>query len=90
MTKKIEEIEKQIEQLKSKKQKMISLENEKKRKERTKRLIEIGSIFETYFQIESKKQAIQIAKGFTETVIENKEYIEQIEITEEERRKHKL
>lgn len=44
---KVEHIEKKIQQLKAQKQAIIAREKEKKRKERTRRLIQIGALIES-------------------------------------------
>lgn len=46
-TEKIEQLEKKIEQLKAQKQAIIAREKEKERKERTRRLIQIGAVIES-------------------------------------------
>lgn len=45
--KKIDELDKKIEQLKARKQALIAREKEQERKERTRRLIQIGAIVES-------------------------------------------
>lgn len=54
---KISEIEKKMEQLKAKKQQLQAQASQKERKERTRRLIQIGAIVETNFQLESLEEA---------------------------------
>jgi len=48
---------------------------EKERKERTRRLIQVGAIFEKYFDIEDVNQAEKIAFAMREHVEKNKEKI---------------
>jgi len=57
------ELEKKLEQLKARKQQVESRMKEKERKERTRRLIQVGAIFEKYFDIEDVDQAEKIAFG---------------------------
>ena len=49
----IESIEKKIEQLKAQKQAIVQREKEKERKARTRRLIQIGALFEKYIGIDT-------------------------------------
>lgn len=62
---KIDEIEKRIEQLKAQKQAILSREKQKERKERTKRLIEIGAIIEKGLQVDSKYKAMALVEYLT-------------------------
>lgn len=61
---KIMALTKKMEQLKARKQKLESELSQKERKERTRRLIQIGAIFEKYFEIESTEEAEVLAKRF--------------------------
>jgi len=64
---KLREIEEQMERMKAKKQQVQSRINEKERKARTKRLIEVGAIMEKYFDIQGQEEAEKIAialKGY--------------------------
>lgn len=72
---KLKELEQKIEQMKAKKQQMASRLKEKERKARTKRLIEIGAIFEKSFGLTSKEEAEKYAIGLRGTA---KKYKEQI------------
>ncbi|HWK24757.1 MAG TPA: hypothetical protein VNS08_17220 [Ureibacillus sp.] len=69
------ELEKKMEQLKARKQQVESRMKEKERKERTRRLIQVGAIFEKYFDIEDVNQAEKIAFAMREHVEKNKEKI---------------
>ncbi|MDF2902758.1 MAG: hypothetical protein K0S25_396 [Bacillus sp. (in: firmicutes)] len=69
------ELEEKLEQLKARKQQIESRMKEKERKERTRRLIQVGAIFEKYFEIEDVDQAEKIAFGMREHVKKNKEKI---------------
>lgn len=69
------ELEKKIEQIKVKKQQVESRLKEKERKERTRRLIQVGAIFEKYFEIEGQEEAEKIAVAFQRNVLKNKEKV---------------
>lgn len=57
----LKEIDKKIEQAKAKRQQIESRLKQKERKERTRRLIQVGAIFEKYFEIEGQEQAEKVA-----------------------------
>ena len=69
----LRELEEKMEQLKARKQQMESRMKEKERKERTRRLIQIGAIFEKYFEIEDVDQAEKVAFGMKGIVEKHKE-----------------
>lgn len=69
------EIEGQMEKIKAKKQQVESRLKDKARKERTKRLIETGAIFEKHFEIESKEDAEKIAVTYQKSVASKKDKI---------------
>lgn len=71
----LQELEEKIEKMKAKKQQVESRKKEKERKERTRRLIQIGAIFEKYFEIQSEEEAEKIAKALQAYVGKNKEKI---------------
>lgn len=80
----LRELDEQMEKIKARKQQVESRLKEKERKARTKRLIEVGAIFEKYFEIEGQEQAEKVAIGFRHAVLKNKDNvlkltIEQIE-----------
>ena len=54
---KIDKIEEKIAQLKAQKQAMIQRDKEKDRKERTRRLIQVGALFEKYVGSSSIEEA---------------------------------
>lgn len=68
----LQELEKKMEQMKARKQQVETRLKEKERKQRTKRLIEVGAIFEKYFEIEGKEEAEKIALTFQHSVLKNK------------------
>ena len=76
----LKELEKKIEQIKVKKQQVESRMKEKERKERTRRLIQVGAIFEKYFDIANVDQAEKIAFALKKHVENNKEKIMAIDL----------
>ena len=76
----LKELEKKIEQIKVKKQQVESRLKEKQRKERTRRLIQVGAIFEKYFDIADVDQAEKIAFALKKHVENNKEKILAIDL----------
>ena len=76
----LKELEKKIEQIKVQKQQVESRLKEKERKERTRRLIQVGAIFEKYFDIADVDQAEKIAFALKKYVENNKEKILAIDL----------
>ena len=76
----LKELEKKIEQIKVQKQQVESRLKEKQRKERTRRLIQVGAIFEKYFEISDVDQAEKIAFALKKQVENNKEKILAIDL----------
>lgn len=68
----LQELEEKIEQMKARKQQVQSRLREKERKARTRRLIQVGAIFEKYFDIVGEEQAEKVAFGLKEIVQKNK------------------
>jgi hypothetical protein len=61
------ELDKRMEQLKAKKQMLQAQINQKERKARTRRLIQIGAIFEQYFGVQlNPEMAADIIKNLRE------------------------
>ncbi len=54
---KLKKIEEQISQLKAKKQTILNREKQQERKERTRRLIQMGAVIEKYFDIHTVEEA---------------------------------
>ena len=71
----LEELNRKIEQIKAKKMQLETRLKEKERKARTKRLIEVGAIFEKYFEIEGQEEAEKIAVAFKTLVLKKKNEI---------------
>ncbi len=78
----LQELEEKMEKMKARKQQVESRMKEKERKERTKRLIEIGAIFEHHFEIASKEEAEKIAWGFKKAINHRKEDLAKLSIDE--------
>ena len=74
-TERLLELEKKLERLKARKQQVESRMKEKERKERTRRLIQVGAIFEQYFDIVGPDQAEKVAFAAQDFVKEHKEQI---------------
>lgn len=68
----IQEIETKINQLETRKIRLGNRLNEQKRKERTRRLIQVGAIFEKYFEIEGEVEAELIASKLANHVKQHK------------------
>ena len=85
----LRELEEKMEQMKAKKQQVESRLKEKERKERTRRLIQVGAIFEKYFDIVGEDQAEKIAFGMKEIVEKNKEQLLNIDV-ETSKEKNKM
>lgn len=78
----LKEIEKKMEQMKARKQQVETRLKEKERKQRTKRLIEVGAIFEKYFEIEGKEEAEKIALAYQSNILKKKNEILKKDIEE--------
>lgn len=71
----LQELDEQMEKMKARRQQLESRLKEKERKERTKRLIEVGAIFEKYFDIKGQEEAEKIAIAFKHSVLKNKDKV---------------
>lgn len=80
----LKELEIKMEQIKAKKQQVASRIQQKERKERTRRLIQVGAIFESYFGFKEEgltpEQAEQIALGLSAYVKKNKDKLMGIDV----------
>jgi len=85
----LKELEEQMEQIKAKKQQLASRVQAKERKERTRRLIQVGAIFEQYFSIVGEDQAEKIAYGLKDLVEKKKEGFMNIDV-EKSKKANKL
>lgn len=76
----LRELEEKIEQTKAKKQQIASRIQQKERKERTRRLIQVGAIFEKYFDVNGEEEAEQVAYGMKDVVSKNKDKLKNIDV----------
>jgi len=76
----LKELEEKMEEIKAKKQQIAARIKEKERKARTRRLIQIGAIFEKYFGIEWEKEAEKIAYGLKDVVKKQKDRLLRIDV----------
>jgi len=76
----LQELEDKIEQIKVRKQQVASRIAQKERKERTRRLIQVGAIFEKYFDIVGEDQAEKVAYGMKDAVGKHKERLLTIDV----------
>lgn len=76
----LQELEEKIAQIKAQKQQLASRIQTKERKERTRRLIQVGAIFEKYFDIVGEDQAEKVAYGMQHAVNKNKEKLMTIDV----------
>lgn len=71
----LQELEEKIKQIEEKKRMVKARLTQKERKARTKRLIEVGAIFEKYFEIEGPEEAEQVAKAFQKPLKDHRDKI---------------
>ena len=83
----LQELEEKIEKMKAKKQQVEARKKEKERKERTRRLIQVGAIFEKYFEIQNEEEAEKIAKALKSYVGKNKDKILHHDVVVKEKKK---
>jgi hypothetical protein len=82
----LQELEEKIGKMKAKQQ-VEARKKEKERKERTRRLIQVGAIFEKYFEIQSEEEAEKIAKALQSYVGKNKDKILHHDVVIKEKKK---
>lgn len=68
----LKELEDKMDRIKARKQQVENRIKQKERKERTRRLIQVGAIFEKYFEIEDEEQAEQVSYALKNYVEKNK------------------
>jgi hypothetical protein len=76
----LQELEEKMEQIKARKQQVASRIQQKERKERTRRLIQMGAIFEKYFDIVGEDQAEKVAYGMKDAVKKHKDKLLKIDV----------
>lgn len=82
-TKRTEEIDKKIDQLKAQKQNILSRAKTQERKERTRKLIEIGAIVESGLKVDSKYKALALVeylKKYEDSFKKLLDYVEKNEL----------
>lgn len=77
---KLQELEEKIAQIKAQKQQIANRIQTKERKERTRRLIQVGAIFEKYFDIVGEDQAEKVAYGLKDRAIKHKNDLLRIDV----------
>ncbi|HLU20991.1 MAG TPA: hypothetical protein VKZ77_00745 [Bacillaceae bacterium] len=77
---KLQELNTKISQLEARKERMLNRFKEQERKERTRRLIQVGAIFEKYFNIVGIEEAEKIAIGLNKTVKKHKDELMKINV----------
>jgi hypothetical protein len=85
----LQELQEKIKKMEARKQQVEARVKEKERKERTRRLIQVGAIFEKYFDIVGEDQAEKVAYSVRAVVEKNKEKMMNIDI-EKIRKENKL
>ncbi|MFE4525791.1 hypothetical protein ACFRCQ_27505 [Cytobacillus firmus] len=85
----LQELEEKMEQIKARKQQVASRIAQKERKERTRRLIQVGAIFEKYFDIVGEDQAEKVAYGMKDAVEKHKDKLLNIDV-EKSKKENKL
>lgn len=76
----LQELEDKIAQIKAQKQQLANRIQTKERKERTRRLIQVGAIFEKYFDIVGEDQAEKVAYGLKDRALKHKNDLLQIDV----------
>lgn len=83
----LQELEDKMQRIKARKQQVESRIRQKERKERTRRLIQVGAIFEKYFNIEGEEQAEQVAYSLKNYVEKNKNNFLNIDLEKSKEKK---
>lgn len=76
----LEELEIKMNQIKEKKEQIANRLKEKERKKRTRRLIQMGAIFEKYFSLNDSAEAEKVAFGLQKRVEKNREELLKIDV----------
>ena len=76
----LQELEEKMEQIKARKQQIASRIQQKERKDRTRRLIQVGAIFEKYFDVVGEDQAEKVAYGMKDAVEKHKDKLLNIDV----------
>ncbi|MCM3364792.1 conjugal transfer protein TraD [Niallia sp. MER TA 168] len=74
------DLEEKIKKMQLEKQRLANQVRQKERKERTRRLIQVGGLIEKYLEIDGEEEAIKLIAYFKEDVVKNKEKILKMDI----------
>ena len=74
------DLEEKIRKMQLEKQRLANQVRQKERKERTRRLIQVGGLIEKHFEIEGEEETIKLIASFKESVVNNKEKILDLDI----------
>ncbi|NMO80140.1 conjugal transfer protein TraD [Niallia alba] len=74
------DLEEKIRKMQMEKQRLANQVRQKERKERTRRLIQVGGLIEKYFEIKGEEETIKLIVSFKESVEKNKEKILSLDI----------
>lgn len=85
--KKLDQLEEKIKQLQNQKKAILMKEKEKERKARTKRLIQIGALFEKYFK--SEEYSIDVIEEFLKEIMSGEEIQKIFDLAKESDRRLK-
>lgn len=77
---KLQELEEKMAQIKAQKQQIANRIQTKERKERTRRLIQVGAIFEKYFDIVGEDEAEKVAYGLKDRALKHKNDLLRIDV----------
>lgn len=85
-----EKLELKMKQLQEQLNEEKAKERAKERKARTRRLIEVGGVFEKYFGEWSKEDAVKFSKAFNKAIKEREKEWKSIQLSKEEKEEHNL
>lgn len=74
------DLDEKIKRMQLEKQRLANQVKQKERKERTRRLIQIGALMEKHFEFEGEEEAIKLIASFQDSVLKNKDKIKQLNI----------
>ncbi|MEK4444360.1 MULTISPECIES: conjugal transfer protein TraD [unclassified Niallia] len=74
------DLEEKIRKMQLEKQRLANQVRQKERKERTRRLIQVGGLIEKHFEIEGEEEIIKLIASFKKDVVKNKEKILKMDI----------
>jgi len=74
------DLDEKIKKMQLEKQRLENQVRQKERKERTRRLIQVGGLIEKHFEIKGEEEVIKLIVSFKESVEKNKEKILSLDI----------